>query len=332
MKSFHNKQFALFCLLALFSLGAYGAPVVLSIRDGVEGNLRSRIEQNASTLLSRINQAYEANSTGLDLAQLEITDQARLSLAALWENVHFMCEEEEIVEYCIQTGNGYQVRQIPLTIQPQGGVTQDDPYQEAVISFDTNGRVSSFYFTIGINLYAKVMKNKEEVGDVRRRMQILDYVEQFRTAYNQKDLAFLEQVFSDDALIITGKVVKSIPSDVNHFASSRVEFKKQTKQEYLHNLKNCFARNKYIQVKFDEISVMRHDKKPDFYGVQLHQLYASSTYSDDGYLFLLWDFRNEDQPQIHVRTWQPKYTDASRKQVATSPDDVFSIGDFKIDL
>ena len=59
------------------------------------------------------------------------------------------------------------------------------------------------------------------------------------------------------------------------------------------------------------------------YGVTLRQKYDSDTYSDDGYLFLLWDFRNPSMPKIHVRTWQPA-------QSVHNPDDVFSLSDFNL--
>lgn len=296
---------------------------------------KQAIEQNTSALLSRINQAFDTQQSGLNLSGIDIADKAKESLASLWANVHFKCDDSEVIEDCLSTNSGFQVRQIPLIIEPQGATTANDPYQEAVISFEPSGQISSFYFTIGTNLYSKVMKSKNEVADVRRRMQILDYVEHFRTAYNQKDINFLEQVFSDDALIIVGKVIKTQPTDINNFVEqTKVEFVTRSKQEYLSNLKKTFAVNKFINVKFDEIKVVRHPDptKKDFYGVTLHQLYSSSTYSDDGYLFLLWDFRNEDTPQIHVRTWQPKYTDNFKKQIATQEEEIFQLGDFEIDI
>ncbi|MBP3518810.1 MAG: hypothetical protein J6K31_10530 [Parabacteroides sp.] len=296
---------------------------------------KQAIEQNASALLSQINQAFDAKQSGLDLKEIDITDKAKESLASLWANVHFKCDDSDVIQDCLTTSSGFQVRQIPLLIEPQGATTADDSYQEAVINFEPSGQISSFYFTIGTNLYSKVMSSKKEVTDIRRRMQILDYVEHFRTAYNQKDINFLEQVFSDDALIIVGKVVKTQPADINNFVGqTKVEFIKRTKQEYLNNLKKTFVANKFINVKFDEIKVVRHPNpaKKDFYGVTLHQLYSSSTYSDDGYLFLLWDFKEEDSPKIHVRTWQPKYTDNSKSQIATPEDKIFTISDFEIDI
>jgi|GEM_PF-3522933 hypothetical protein len=40
------------------------------------------------------------------------------------------------------------------------------------------------------------------------RLKILDFLEQFRMAYNTKNNEFLEKVYSDDALILVGTVLK----------------------------------------------------------------------------------------------------------------------------
>jgi hypothetical protein len=200
----------------------------------------------------------------------------------------------------------------------------EDEYQEAVISFDKQGNVESFYLSISMNLYMNVIKSNLELTDLRRRQLILDYVEQFRTAYNQKDINFLNQVFSDDALIITGKVITTKHRE--GFTSQKIQYNKQSKEQYIKNLRGIFARNSYIKVTFDEIEVMRHPINPNFYGVTLLQGWTSGKYHDDGYLFLLWDFTNENAPQIHVRTWQPDKIGGK----AISKDEVFSLSDFNI--
>lgn len=150
----------------------------------------------------------------------------------------------------------------------------------------------------------KVLKDNKDVTDSRRRQIILDYVEQFRTSYNQKDINFLEDVFSEDALIITGRVIKRKANDGIPLPD-KIVYNKQNKEEYLANLRKVFSANNYIRVTFDEIEVERHPTKTDFYGVYLHQGWTSDRYHDDGYVFLLWDFRDEAHPQIHVRTWEP---------------------------
>ena len=109
----------------------------------------------------------------------------------------------------------------------------------------------------------------------------------------------------------------------------KVTYKKQDKQEYLTNLKGVFARNSYIRVAFDEVEVKFHPTVRDIYGVTLHQGYsASGGYHDEGYVFLLWDFTNEDEPKIHVRTWQPDRYDTNGRNI--TKDEVFSCNDFDI--
>ena len=282
------------------------------------------METQMSARLTEIN-AAQASGRALNFANLNLSSSVQMSLSMLWENSPFMCTDEEVVERCLTTGTGYQVRNIPLMMKPRADRNfGESEYQEAVISFDRQGNIESFYLSISMNLYMNVIKNNKEITDLRRRQLILDYVEQFRTSYNTKDIHFLEQVFSDDALIITGKVISQKKDNMK--LPDKIVYKKQTKQEYLTNLRRVFANNSYIKVTFDDIKVMRHPVNPNFYGVTLHQGYTSSNYHDDGYLFLLWDFTDEDHPQIHVRTWQPDQINGDR----IPDDEIFSLNDFDI--
>lgn len=301
------------------------AGVQISISDGIDNlSIKTKMETRMSALLTEIN-AAQASGRALNFANLNLSSSVQMSLSMLWENSPFMCTDEEVVERCLTTGSGYQVRNIPLMMKPRSDRNfGESEYQEAVISFDRQGNIESFYLSISMNLYMNVIKNNKEITDLRRRQLILDYVEQFRTSYNTKDIQFLEQVFSDDALIITGKVISQKKDNMK--LPDKIIYKKQTKQEYLTNLRRVFANNSYIKVTFDDIKVMRHPINPNFYGVTLHQGYTSSNYHDDGYLFLLWDFTNEDQPQIHVRTWQPDQVNGGR----IPDDEIFSLSDFDI--
>jgi hypothetical protein len=317
---------AILTFLACFGMKATAQQNVrFSIADGLsDTRLKSNIESNVSQFLTEITKAG-ANGGELQLSGIRITGNAVRSLSLLWNNLHFVCEDSEIVEHCNTTVNGYQVRNIPLMMKPTGEREfNEDEYQEAVISFDKQGNVESFYLSISMNLYMNVIKSNLELTDLRRRQLILDYVEQFRTAYNQKDINFLNQVFSDDALIITGKVITT--KHAEGFTSQKIQYNKQSKEQYIKNLKGVFARNSYIKVTFDEIQVMRHPVNPNFYGVTLLQGWTSGKYHDDGYLFLLWDFTNESAPQIHVRTWQPDKIGGK----ALPKDEVFSLSDFDI--
>lgn len=158
------------------------------------------------------------------------------------------------------------------------------------------------------NEAAKIVKGKLTETDASHRRQILNYCEHLRTAYTTKDIDFLRQVFSDEALIIVGNVVKESAATAGVGADSRVSYALHTKRDYLSRLAKVFGMNKSVDVKFSDFRIMRHPTKDGIYGVSLRQRYKSDRYADDGWLFLLWDFRNASMPLIHVRTWQPSAT------------------------
>ena len=164
---------------------------------------------------------------------------------------------------------------------------------------------------------SKVISGKLEEKDADNRRMILNYCEHLRTSYTTKDIDFLRQVFSDQALIIVGHVVKT--ADNNSAAGiegdEKVTFSLKTKKEYLERLEMVFAANKKIDVRFSDFRIMRHPTMEGIYGVSMKQKYTSDRYSDDGYLFILWDFRNKSMPLIHVRTWQPAASVNGEKEI-----------------
>ena len=287
-------------------------------------------QQNITKLLTALNQA-EATGAVVDFSGIVIEERAQKAITDMWQNTApFRCGGTEVIERCLHTHDGnYQVRNIPLFFKrPEA---EKDEYQEGVISFNAKGEIVDFHLAIASNLYVKVLKKGFDVTDLRYRQMILDYVEQFRTAYNTKDLPFLEQIYSDDAPIITGKVIKSAPTEMNNFLpKDKVKYTKQTKKEYLKGLSRVFKANQHINCIFDDIKVMKHPAKEGYYGVTLKQGWNADNYSDVGYLFLLWDFTNPDAPQIHVRTWQPEYKDINKTEPLPE-EEIFTCDDFDIE-
>lgn len=193
------------------------------------------------------------------------------------------------------------------------------------MNYDAQGRITDLCFAISTSQYKQIMRQNLEVTDLRRRSLVIDFVEQFRTAYNRKDMSFLENVFSDDALIITGKVVKRVAYDKGKTTPDQqadVVLTSQTKKEYLTKLAGVFKRTARINVVFEDVKVAKQHNNDNIYGVKLIQHWNADTYSDKGYLFLLWDFKDEAQPQIHVRAWQPFEETPEEK--------VLGLGNFKI--
>ena len=298
--------------------------VNLEFSDGIEtGKVKSHMERNASLLLTAINQAESTNSD-INYSGIDIDNLASQSIGMMWKNVHFRIVDDDIVDHCLSirsskgTVIGYQVRNIAIEMKPFDDSYDGDLNQEVCINFDRDGKISDFNIAMGLHQYTKLMKEGEMINDIDRRMQILHWVEQFRNAYIQKDINFMENVFSDDALIITGKVVKRRHTDMKPI---NVEYTTQGKQQYLAGLRRVFRNNSYINVKFDDITIVRHGAKPNYYGVTLKQGWNTKGYSDEGIVFIVWDFTDELHPQIHVRTWQPMQTEEG---------DIFTLRNFKL--
>ena len=287
------------------------------VTEIADDELSANIDLVVSGLLTAFNNA-QGNGETPRISGLDVTPEVEQTIMKLWENCPFRCRDKRIAERAIKTPHGeYQVRNIPLVMVPVEGESKDPSwrvYQEAVFTIDKTGMVTDFHLALDASLYINIMNKARDVEDAIQRQLILNYVEQFRNAYNLKDLDFLNQVFSDDALIITGKVITPTKSEISKASGQKVVYNQQTKKEYLTNLENkVFKKNKRINVIFDEIKVVRHPAKREFYGVTLKQGWTSDNYSDEGWLFLLWDFTDPNAPKIHVRTWQPDtYKDGTK--------------------
>lgn len=316
----------IFCLLlGLLSLATgYAQKVSFEFSDGIdEGSLKTKMEQQMSSLLTAINEANAGNSD-LNFSNIDITDDASASLTMTWEQVHFSLEDDDIVDHCISLpgkSGGYRVQNIGVIMNPKAeSGYEGEKRREIYIDLDKTGKIVDFNFTIGMNMYTEILKKGEELGDLDRRMQIIDWCEHFAKAYCDKNMKFMQTIFSDDAIIITGKItMQRVHTDMGMKDQAKVKYTQQTKEQYLRNLSAAFARNKYINVKFSDYTVVRHGAKPNYYGVTLRQKWhAAGGYHDEGIVFLIWDFTNEDAPRILVRTWQP------------TTEKAFKMGDFKL--
>ena len=175
----------------------------------------------------------------------------------------------------------------------------------------------------------KVINGNLTEEDAGYRELILNYIEHLRTSYTTKDIDFLEQLFSDKALIIVGSVIRQASTpESNYLTPAQVVYNVRTKREYLTRLKQVFATNRTIDLHFSDFHIMRHPTREGFYGVSIRQGYTSDRYSDDGYLFLLWDFTDPYAPQIHVRTWQPAWID---NDTPLPIDEVYDLSNFNLE-
>ena len=181
--------------------------------------------------------------------------------------------------------------------------------EDLTLTFDSDKKIESLAF--GLDQAAKNDIFNKAVGkwndDVR--MVIATFLENYKTAFALKRLDYIESIFDDNAIIITGSYVrtaKRTPENNKYLENKNVKYNRFNKESYLKNLEKCFASNQFINVRFTDNEVSKMGTGGELFGIQIHQDYYSSSYSDTGYLFLMVDMNDAKTPIIKVRTWQPE--------------------------
>ncbi len=180
--------------------------------------------------------------------------------------------------------------------------------EDVTFRFDKDKRIDSIAFTLSDSIEALLFDSGFR-WDNSSRLLMMEFMENYQTAYSLKRLDYIESVFSDDALIIVGKVLKtgiSRRNDSPLFNDPQVELSRQTKAEYIRHLRQSFASKEFINIGFEDIDIAKMTKGGEIYAIHIKQYYYSNNYSDTGYLTLLVDMRNPARPMIHVRVWNPK--------------------------
>ena len=301
------------------------------ITSTVNEGLKKQATASIQGALQAFQVAYNQQSTP-DLSASHFTERGREAALELWNRTPFRCIYTLIDGPLLRRSvdNLHEFRGVTLHLEDASG---EFFREEGVFVIDRDGLITDFKFGLDTQTYTQILEERKDVSDFRKRQIILNFVDNFRTAYNRKDVSYLNDLFSDNALIIVGRVVQvaqnSELSDqfLGGLDTQRIELIKHSKEEYLKRLSEVFDKNEYIKVEFDSISVYPHANVEGIYGVELTQHWHSYStrqdgYRDEGYLFLMIDLRDEEQPMIHVRTWQPKEV--------TPRDDVINLSNFKI--
>ena len=201
--------------------------------------------------------------------------------------------------------------------------------EDLVFTFNKDGKVCNVAFGLGKVAEQDILCRNVDWGDEVKE-QIMEFMENYKTAYCLKRHGYISDIFADDAVIVVGRVTHRYGASTNigeqkitKFGRDIITNNRYTKNQYLENLKKCFnnPRNKFINVKFAENDVqsLKSFNGHKVFGIQIKQLYNSATYGDVGYLFLMVDMTEPVKPQIKVRTWQPNETPMEQ---------LFTAGDF----
>ena len=201
----------------------------------------------------------------------------------------------------IRIGNTVVARAIKMSFKYE---SNHKTFEEDVIfEFNEDQKIENIRYMLERSTIEDVAKQPD--WSEAAKMALVDFLEKYKSSYAMRNTAYLDSVFDTNALIITGKELKTN----DQVYGKHVTYTRHTKESFLKNLRSIFERNSFVNLSFGDLLIIpkKDSSYPNIYGLRIRQDYSvASGYGDSGYLFLLMDLSDYEHPVIHVRTWQPK--------------------------
>ena len=214
--------------------------------------------------------------------------------------------EEPQLTY-IRKGDETICRSIPMSFSFKNNTRK---FVESVcFTFNAENRINCVAFGLGEEAVADILKRTDYSENAR--VVLTQFLENYKTAFALKRIDYIESIFDDNALIITGTVVKRTDyknqeERTRYLDNPIIKYNRYDKNTYINHLRRTFASNEFINIRFANNDVVKAGGSyGEVYGIQIKQDYYSTNYGDTGYLFLCVDLNDPDNPIIKVRTWQP---------------------------
>ena len=195
--------------------------------------------------------------------------------------------------------NGYLVRGIKAAFSFK---RNNKTFVEDLVFYIKDDKIEGINFGLEQSALEDILRHA--MWDPQSRLVLVNFLENYKTAYALERLDYLNAVFSEDALIIVGnKLPQPKASEITAVDQESYEHNKLTKSEYMKQLERVFAKQEYVNIQFEDASVKKTNRTSERYEIIIKQNYYSATYADKGYLYLLADISNPELPIIHVRVW-----------------------------
>ena len=280
------------------------------VAENVEDDAHKVSNMDSTTYHSRILQVCEAIKSGAYESVYSLFTQD--GYAQFQKLIAYGKARVITTDACryVRIGTDIQCRSIPMSFTFPKSKQQ---LENVVFTFNNYGKIDGVQFALEEASARNVM------GDVSidelSRLTLINFLENYKTAFALKRLDYIESIFSDDAVIITGRVLrtaeqtqefKNIQQTMdNQVLHGNVLYTRMSKEHYIKRLKNSFASKEWINIKFGGTTIDQ-SLQTNTFGVRLVQDYFSNNYGDHGYLFLLIDASDRENPLIRVRMWQPE--------------------------
>ncbi|MCC8115435.1 MAG: hypothetical protein LIP03_15855 [Bacteroidales bacterium] len=194
-------------------------------------------------------------------------------------------------------------RGIPVSCRFHGRRTFSEQLSVAI---NPKGLIEHVSMGVGQQLATEIALDHADWAEESRK-NLVNFLEDYRTAYALKDADYLERVFDDNAVIVVGRRNLQQASNLNDgywINNERVILTRYTKAEFIKNLRRVLAGKEYVNLHFSNSRIIKPRMDKEIYSIEVKQDYYSSNYGDTGYLTLVMDLSDKKNPVIHVRTWQ----------------------------
>ena len=281
---------------SLSSMNASAMPAAVSDEKAYQSAMSRIIAAIRNRTYQGVDDCFTAE--GLDIFQ-RLVQRGQARLVGNPDNLVFH-----------RSSDGVVCRGLQMAFSPKNGLRKSF-VEEVVCTFDEAARVKNISFGLGDVAERDILC--KGIWDESVRVAIMQFLENYKTAYALKRLDYLETLFDDNAVIIIGRVMRNtgqrgmqLDIDSKRFTRNDVKRTRLTKAQYLKNLRACFASNEFVNIRFASNDVIKLGKGGEMYAIQIEQDYYSTTYGDHGYLFLMVDLNDASHPVNKVRTWQPE--------------------------
>lgn len=205
---------------------------------------------------------------------------------------------------------------IPLSVKTRKGnhVTKE----KLVFRFDNfSGKISSVAYALTERAENDIFRKAD--WNINSRYSLLQFMEDYQTAFMVKDSVYIKNVFSDNAIIIIGTFSKGgkskfIESNQIISGNKQINYKRWNKDQYMANLRQLMKTKDWVHISFEENEISKIETgdqlgNSEALWIEIRQNWSvSGGYNDTGYLALQINLKPQGS-QINVRTFTPEFID-----------------------
>ncbi len=177
----------------------------------------------------------------------------------------------------VRLANETVVRSVPMVFYFK---TSKKRFSESIVfTYNDERKISAISFALSDQVISDIVNHNSRFGSVSDKYTLIKFMEYYKTAYSLERIDYIESIFSDEALIIVGTLLKrkqNIDGMYESIGDNAVKYQQYTKKEYIQKLENVFRSKEYINIDFDDADVKKLNGEGQIYGIQISQHYYSS--------------------------------------------------------